>query len=40
MPRNFSGQFSSWPTDFALIVIGLLLIALIYVWRRGALEWK
>ncbi|MBB5430882.1 hypothetical protein HDA36_000966 [Nocardiopsis composta] len=26
MPRNFSGQFSSWPTDFALIVIGLLLI--------------
>ncbi len=26
MARDSSGKFSSWPTDFALIVIGLLLI--------------
>ncbi len=23
-----------------LIFVGLLLVALIYVWRRGALDWK
>lgn len=32
--------FGTFALIEAGVFIGLLLIALIYVWRRGALEWK
>ena len=45
--RNARASIVFWPllraaqaTVVVQVVLGLLLVALVFVWRRGALEWK
>jgi NADH-quinone oxidoreductase subunit A len=32
--------FGTFAMTEAIVFVGLLMIAFVYVWRRGALEWK